>query len=155
MPVWCPVGALLSLFVSPCQFRLQFPDPGSGLCLGFLGCIRPRPFPLEGGYLLPRLRVAPAELAALPPDEQAQHGAVTLQDSFIHFFDGNRLVPALRQPVSGQLGPVESPGLVEPPVLFYAQRGVPAGLSSTSFLPVLSEAISMTRSGGLPCRDMT
>ena len=113
------------------QFRLQLPDPGLGrqpaflgLCLGLLGCESSFPLPLEGGNFLTRLRVVPPELTVLPPDQQAQHGAVALQDAFLELFDGDGLVPPFRQPVPGQLGPVEVAGVVEAPVLGDAQGGV-------------------------------
>ena len=97
-------------------------------------------FPLlpEGRYFLPRLAVVPAELPAFPSDQDVQRGAVALQDSPFDLLDGDRFIPAVNQSASGQHGPVEL-----------------AGLSSTSVSPVLLEAISMTRSGGLPCREMT
>ena len=49
---------------------------------------------------------------------------------------------------------MELPGLVEPPVLGDSQAGVAGSLLSTSCLPVLRDAISMTKSGGLPCTEM-
>ena len=111
----------LSFFLPPRQFILQLPDSGLGRQPafpfgqpaflfgqpGFLFGQLAFPLLLEGGYLLPRLRVVPAELPAFPSDEKVQHGAVALQDSFLALLYGDRIIPALRKLVPGQLGPVE------------------------------------------------
>ena len=40
-------------------------------------------FPVEGDNVLPGFRVVPAQLSVLPPDEEIERGAVTLQDPFL------------------------------------------------------------------------
>ena len=65
---------LLSFLQSPLQSRLRLPH------LGF-GCVCPCSFLLEGGYHLTGLRVVPAELTVLRPDQQDERGAVAMQDS--------------------------------------------------------------------------
>ena len=145
-----------------CQFGLQFPDAGFGRQSAF-------PFGqpcfsfgqpaflllLEGGDFLPGLRVVPAKVPAFPPDVEVQDGAVALQDAVADFVDGigSYRSSTSRSPASLVLwnSPVSSnrqhSGILSAAYL--------AGLFSTSCLPVLLEAISMTKSGGLPCREMT
>ena len=111
MGSWFP--CCLSLFFSLCEFGLQLPNLGlvrqPGLLFG-----RPAfPLLLEGGYFLPRLRVVPAELPVFPPDKEAQRGAVALQDPVLDLLDGDWLVLPVRQPVTGQSGPVELACFVE------------------------------------------
>ncbi len=75
-----------------------------------------------------RLTASPSNippLSVLPSDEEVQQGAVTLQDAVLHGFDEDRLIPAIRQPVSSGLAPVEPPGLVESPAFGKSQASVP------------------------------
>ena len=81
-----------------------------------LNCVLAAMF--AGLQLLPQVSV-------FPPDKEAQRGAVALQDSLFDLLDDYRFILAVHQPVPGQHGPVEVAGLVEPPVLGDAQRGVP------------------------------
>ena len=52
--------------------RLQFPDPG-------LGCIGAGIEVLVSDDVLPSLRVVPAHLSVVPPDDQVEHSAVPLR----------------------------------------------------------------------------
>ena len=82
------------------------------------------PFLGEGGNVLPGLRVVPAQLSVLPPDEEIERDAEALQYSFFDSLDGDWFVSATLKPVPGQTGSVQLPGLVEPPVLGDAEGGV-------------------------------
>ena len=99
-----------SALLAPLQLSLQFPDPG----LGFFGAGLKV---LVSDDVLPGLRVVPAQMSVVPPDEEVEHAAVPLEDPFPNGLDGDWLVSSTREPVPGQKGPMELPGLVEPPIL--------------------------------------
>ena len=99
----------LFFFLPSRQFILQLLDPGlgrqPGLPFGQPAFLFGQPaFPLlfEGGNFLTCLRVAPAELTVLPPHEEAQHGAVALQDAFLDFLDWDWIVVVVCEPVSSK-----------------------------------------------------
>ena len=102
---------------APLQLRLQFPDPGlGGIGEGFKV--------LVSDDVLPGLRVVPAQLSVVPPEEEIEYAAVPLQDPFLDRLNGDRFIPAIHHPISGQTVSVGLPGLVEPPVLGNPQAGV-------------------------------
>ena len=114
----CVGASVLGFSLS--EFRLELPDPCFGCHAGFLLRVGPVPFVFERDDVLPGGRVVALQLSVFPPDEKVQDGALALEDSLCHGFDGYGFIPALHQPVSGQPGPMEVPGLVETPVFGYA-----------------------------------
>lgn len=85
---------------------------------------------LKADYGLAGGLVAPRQLAALLGDVETWDLAVSPQDAVLRFLDGGGLVPALHQPVAGQLGVVVVALLVEPPVFRDSQPGVPQALAA-------------------------
>ena len=129
----------------------------ASLNAGFLLGVGPVPLVSEPGYVPSGGRVVPAESAILPSEVQVQDRAVALVSPVVNPFYGDGLVDPVNQPVAGQGRPVvPAPRVVKTPVFRDAQGGVAIPLyGDFPPSPVLDEAISRTKSGGLPCSEVT